>query len=66
MFEQYNELVTVEEFMEMINIGKNAAYKLLSSGEIKCFRFNRKWKIPKQSVIDYIFEQTNWAIKNTP
>ena len=37
MFEQYNDLVSVEELCEMLSIGKNSAYKLLSSGEIKAF-----------------------------
>ena len=43
------ELVTVEELCAMLMIGKNLAYKLLSSGQIKCFRINRIWKIPKIS-----------------
>jgi len=58
MFEQFNDLVSVEELCEMLAIGKNAAYKLLSFGEIKCFRHNRIWKIPKQSVIEYILKQS--------
>ncbi|SEJ54201.1 DNA binding domain-containing protein, excisionase family [Propionispira arboris] len=61
MFEQYNDLVTVEELCEMLFIGKNAAYKLLASGELKCFRSNRIWKIPKQGVIEYIKTQSNLA-----
>ena len=28
--------------------------RLLRSGEIKGFRLTRKWKIPKQSLIDFI------------
>ena len=59
MFEQYNDLITVEELCEMLSIGKNAAYKLLSSGELKCFRYNRIWKIPKQGVIEYVLSQSN-------
>lgn len=58
MFEQYNDLITVEELCEMLSIGKNAAYKLLSSGELKCFRYNRVWKIPKQGVTEYVMIQS--------
>ena len=57
MFNDYNDLVTVEDLCEMLSIGKNAAYKLLASGELKCFRLNRVWKIPKQCVIDYVLNQ---------
>jgi excisionase family DNA binding protein len=58
MFNDYNDLVTVEELCEMLFIGKNTAYKLLASGELKCFRLKRVWKIPKQCVIEYILTQS--------
>ena len=29
MFESYDDLVTIEDFCEMLGIGKNAAYELL-------------------------------------
>ena len=58
MFNDYNDLVTVEDLCEMLSIGKNAAYKLLASGELKCFRLSRVWKIPKQCVADFIVKQS--------
>ena len=54
MFEQYSDIVTVEELCEMLSIGKNAAYRLLASGQLKAFRHNRVWKIPKGAVIEYV------------
>ncbi|WIW69886.1 helix-turn-helix domain-containing protein [Anaerosinus gibii] len=51
------EIITVDELCETLMIGKNAAYKLLSSGDIKAFRINRIWKIPRQSVTEYIYTQ---------
>lgn len=62
MFEQYNDLVTVEELCEMLFIGKNSAYKLVASGEIKCFRHNRIWKIPRISVEKYILEKSQLPV----
>ncbi len=61
MFNEYNDLVTVEELCEMLSIGKNSAYKLLASGDLKAFRYNRVWKIPKQSIIKYILIQSKLA-----
>ena len=52
-------LITVEELCELLMIGKNAAYKLLTSGELKGFRIGRIWKIPRQSLDLYIHEQSN-------
>ena len=53
-----SELITIDELCEALMIGKNAAYKLLASGELKCFRLNRVWKIPKQCVADYVLNQS--------
>lgn len=49
-----NDILNVENLMELLNIGKNTAYSLLESGEIKAFRIGRMWKIPRKSVYDYI------------
>ena len=54
MYEEYGDLLTVRELAEMLSIGRNAAYKLVASGAIKCFRHNRVWKVPKEYVIEYI------------
>ncbi len=55
-----DELITVDQLCELLLIGKNAAYQLLSSGQIKCFRINRIWKIPRVSVVKYIQDQSGF------
>lgn len=58
--ENYNQiLITVDELCESLMIGKNAAYKLLKTGTIKSFRIGRAWKIPRESLDDFIKQQTN-------
>lgn len=54
MFNEYGDMLTVEDLMEALGIGKNAAYDLLHNGEPKCFRLKGRWKIPKESVIEYV------------
>ncbi|CQR69970.1 Helix-turn-helix domain protein [Sporomusa ovata DSM 2662] len=61
MYTEYGDLVSVENLCEMLSIGKNSAYKLLASGELKSFRYNRVWKIPKQGVIEYVLKQSKLA-----
>ena len=51
MCEDLNEIITIEELMKLLNIGKNTAYKLLERGEIRAFILGNKWKIPRKSVI---------------
>lgn len=63
MLNEYSEILTVEDVMEMLNIGKNAAYDLFRSGEIKCFRLKNRWKVPKQAVIDYINNQSKLSTR---
>lgn len=57
MFEQYPEILSVEEACEALRIGYNAMYELLSSGKVKAYRNGRVWKIPRQSIVDFILEQ---------
>lgn len=52
-----NEIMKFEEVMEYLNIGKSTLYKLLRNGEITSFKIGKVWKIPRQSVEDYIKKQ---------
>lgn len=61
MYTDYSDLLSVENLCEMLSIGKNSAYKLLASGELKAFRHNRVWKIPKRAVIEYVLAQSKLA-----
>lgn len=56
MFENFRDIITVDELCEMLRIGKSKAYHLLRNGKIKAFREDRLWVISKQSVIDYIMK----------
>ncbi len=54
-----NELITVEELCEMLNIGRNAAYTLLNNGKIKAFRIGKVWKIPRIALKKFILMESN-------
>lgn len=49
-----SDLITVDELCELLSIGRNSAYSLLNSGDIKAFRIGRIWKISRESVFEYI------------
>ena len=59
MFDEYGDLITVEELCDMLSVGKNTAYTLLNSGAVKAFRIKRVWKIPKKSVVEYVIEKSH-------
>ena len=54
MGNEIEDLITLDELCEILNIGRNAAYSLLNSHEIKAFRIGRCWKIPSCAVTEYI------------
>lgn len=56
MLNEYNDVLTVDEFCESLKIGKNIAYRLLNSGEIHAFRIGRSWKIPKAAVQEFLLQ----------
>ncbi len=58
MLEQYNEILTIDELCEILMIGKNLAYRLLTEKKIKAFRIGKKWKITKTSVENFLMENS--------
>ena len=58
------ELISIDDLCDVLNIGKNAAYNLLKTGQIKSFRIGRVWKIPKAALQDYILTQSQLGSVN--
>lgn len=59
MLENYNDILTIQDLCEFLMIGRNRAYELLDSQQIKGFRIGRNWKIPKIAVETYILQRCN-------
>ena len=59
MFNNYSNLLTVAEVSVMLRICPSKTYKLLNSGEIKAFRCEKSWCIPKTSIIEYVEKHLN-------
>jgi excisionase family DNA binding protein len=51
---QFKDVLTLEELMDYLAIGRTTAYRLVKSGKLKSFRIGRKHKIPMQSVKEYV------------
>jgi excisionase family DNA binding protein len=54
MFADYRDIVSVEDIMGMLNLGKSSIYSLLRSHQLRHVRIGTKYIIPKQSVIDFV------------
>ena len=55
MFEEYGDIVSIQDVMKMLGVGRSAVYSMLQEGTLRSVRIGRKYIIPKQSVIDVLF-----------
>lgn len=53
-FEDLPLVLRVEDLMPLLSIGRNTAYALVRSGQIRSFRIGRCYRIPKDSVTEYL------------
>lgn len=54
MFEEYPDVVSIDELQKMLRIGRNSIYDLLKSGLIKTVKIGKKYIIPKRNVIEFL------------
>ena len=59
MFEEYPDILTVEETAEALRVGYNALYELLNEGKVNAYKNGRVWRIPKDSIKEYILDSAN-------
>ena len=44
----------VEDLIPLLGIGRNTAYRLVRSGEIRSIKIGRQIRIPRQVLLDYL------------
>jgi len=49
----------VEELMPILGIGRNTAYELVSTGQIRGIKVGRQLRIPKQALIHFLESVNN-------
>ena len=57
MYNTIPEIMTLKECRSLLKVGKNTMLELLHSRQIDGFKIGNRWKIPKESVIEYITHQ---------
>ena len=61
MFENYDDILNVEEACEALKIGYNAIYELLNTGKLRGYRNGRVWRIPKAALVEFIREMAKMS-----
>lgn len=57
MFENFDDILNVDDVAKALKIGTSQAYKLVRSVKIQAFKEGRAWKIAKLALINYIMNQ---------
>ena len=53
--EQY-AVLTPQDVMDILDIGKNTAYALLNSGKLRGFRVGRSWRITVEALEEFMYD----------
>ena len=61
MLDNYPDVLSFRQVMEITHVGRNLLLRLLNSGEIPAFKMGKLWKVYKQDLIQYM-SQCQWAL----
>ncbi|USK86145.1 helix-turn-helix domain-containing protein [Peribacillus asahii] len=64
MFSNYDDIVTIEDLMEILDVGRNKAYELLQTGQISSFKVGKAYRIPKVCIQEYVLAKVQINIKH--
>lgn len=52
LLERLPVVLTAQEAMDVLGVGKNTIYRLLGSGKLRGFRVGRSWRITKDAILE--------------
>lgn len=53
-FESMPLVLSVIDIADTLSVGRNKAYELVNSGKIKSLRLGNNFRIPRESLIDFL------------
>ena len=54
MYEQIPAVMTLKECQEILKVGKNTMLESLHTNQIEGLKIGSRWKIPKESVVEFL------------
>lgn len=54
MLDDYPDVLSFRQVMEITHVGRNLLLRLLNSGEIPAFKIGKLWKVYKKDLIQYL------------
>ncbi len=55
-FEKLPLTLHVKDLVPLLQVSHNTAYALVRSGQIRCIRIGRTYRIPRDAVIEYLLK----------
>lgn len=52
--ENYPDVLTPDDVMAFLSIGRNTVYNILKTGELPSIRIGKQYRIPKRSVVGFL------------
>jgi len=53
---QQNELLTIDEFCDLIKVSRRTAYRWIKSGRLKAKKAGRLWRVPREAVEEFLID----------
>lgn len=47
-------VLTVEDLMPILDVGRNTAYELVRSGKIRSIKVGNQYRIPRDAVVEFV------------
>ncbi len=51
----YEDVLRPEDVQRILHVGRNTVYKYLADGKIPSIRIGTQYRIPKRSLIDFLY-----------
>ena len=58
MFDEYSDILNIEDVMTALMVGRGRVYQMLNNQELHGFRIGNTWKVSKEALIEYVRKNT--------
>ena len=52
---EYPDVLTPEDVMNFLSIGRNTVYSILKTGELSSVKVGKQYRIPKKYILEYLY-----------
>ena len=61
MLSEYKDVLLPEDLQKILHIGRNTVYKYLAEGKIRSIKIGKKYRIPKNYLLEFIYPDMKYT-----